>query len=73
MEPQAEVRPVPVGGLQVRPGGEIIQFHLFYQERPRHGGATQTHTHTHTHTHTVTNTTTHTHKHSRAPTAWPAW
>lgn len=64
MEPQAEVGPVPVGALHVRPGGELIEFHLFHQERPWHGGATPTHT--------VTNTTTHTHKHSRSPAAWPA-
>ncbi len=52
MEPQAEVCPVPVSVLQIRRGGEIIQFHLFHQERPWHGGAAPTHTHTHTHSQT---------------------
>lgn len=41
---------MPVGVLQIRPGGEIIQFHLFHQERPWHG-ATPTHTRALTHCH----------------------
>lgn len=50
MEPQAEVCPVPVGVLQIRRGGEIIEFHLFHQEGPWHGGATPSRSHTHTRT-----------------------
>lgn len=54
---------MPVGALHVRPGGELIQLHLFHQKRPRHGGA-RTLSLSHTHT-------THCHKHSdtHSPTA----
>lgn len=56
MEPQAEVCPVPVGILHVRPVGEIIEFHLFNQERPWHGGTAHRHTLSQTQRHTLTNT-----------------
>lgn len=58
VEPQAEVRPVPVGVLQVRPVGEIIQFHLFHQERPWHGVGRA---HTQTQQHTLSRSRRHTH------------
>lgn len=45
MEPQAEVRSVSVPTLQFRPRGELVEFYLLDQKRPRHGGANNTNTH----------------------------
>lgn len=55
---------MPVGVLQVRPVGEIIQFHLFHQERPWHDVGR---THTQTQLHTLSQSWRHTHFERRRP------
>lgn len=42
---------MPVGVFQLRPGGEIIQFHLFHQERPWHDGERHRHAREHARSH----------------------